>query len=60
MSLTAVTSTSTEADCQVGGTMQVLILHENECAFMCLWHLTTPGRRGAGRHDLPGSGPLRL
>jgi hypothetical protein len=41
MSLTAVTPTSAEPDCRVGGPMHVLILHEHECAFMCLWHLTT-------------------
>ncbi len=41
MSSIALTKEEGNPDCRAGGPMQVLILHENECAFMCLWHLTT-------------------
>jgi hypothetical protein len=37
----ALTKPEDNPDCRAGGPMRVLILHENECAFMCLWHLTT-------------------
>ena len=27
--------------CRAGGPLRVLIVHQTECAFSCLWHLTT-------------------
>ena len=41
MNSVALTKQEGNSDCRAGGPMQVLILHENYCAFMCLWHLTT-------------------
>ncbi len=41
MTLPSRTSLENVPDCRSGGPLRVLMVHQNECAFMCLWRLTT-------------------